>query len=129
MKKKICYKIEYFFVTDIQKKKDVPKEFRKAVSLGVRAAQDFLGLNVKPKILYSNSPSKNFAESINKRRPIFVFFLKNFEEHDETEIIKTAIHEYTHFYFYKKKLTKIFTLEEEEKIVVQLEERIWKEYF
>lgn len=129
MKKKICYKIEYFFVTDIQKKKDVPKEFRKAVSLGVRAAQDFLGLKVKPKILYSNSPSKNFAESINKRRPIFVIFLKNFEEHDETEIIKTAIHEYIHFYFYKKKLTKIFTLEEEEKIVVQLEERIWKEYF
>ena len=129
MKKKIGYKIEFFYVTDLEKKKNVSKKFKKAVALGIGVAQDFFELKVNPKILYSNSPSKNFAECINKRRPTFIFFLKNFEGHDETEIIKTAIHEYAHLYFHKKKMTRVFTLSEEEEIVSRLEKKIWKEYF
>jgi hypothetical protein len=129
MKKRINYNIEYFHVVDLEKKKNVPKEFRDAVDLGIRAAQDFLGIKVKPKIFYSNSPSKYFAECLNNRRPIFVFFLKSFEGHDETEIIKTAIHEYAHLYFHKNKLTRAFTLSEEEEIVSRIERKIWQEYF
>jgi len=131
--KKICYDFQFYFVTDIVKKKNVSPRIRKSIKRGIKAAQDFLGIKTKPKILFSYSDSDNFAEflPLKGKKPIILFYPKKFYglENMEEEIIKTAVHEYLHLYFHQKNLSSIFSVELEEETVVKLEMEVWGRYF
>ncbi len=133
MRKNIRSRRIDYEVLNILNKKEVSLNLKANVKAGLIAVQDYLKFRKKPKIYFSDEERENLAEywgTISKR-PIIILFTKSIEDCDDSREItrKTIIHEYLHYFFDKKKLSKIFDVENEELIIERIEEDIWKKYF
>jgi hypothetical protein len=134
MKKNLRSRRIDYGVVSVLKKKKVPSEIKKDIKRGLKAIQNYLKIKKKPKIYFSDKESENLAEywGIKKSRPIIVIYTKSLlsSSDDCKELtIKTIIHEYLHYFFDKKKLSKIFDISTEEELIERIEEDVWKGYF
>lgn len=131
-----CYKFnreDYLVLKKLIKKKKLPKQVKKLTKFAIKSTQDYLGFKKKFQIIFSYQESENFGEffGIIKNKGRLVIYLNSIEslENSDEILIRTIIHEYLHYYFLKKKLNRIFSIEKEEELIELIEEDIWREYF
>lgn len=135
MKKTIKVNRNDYHVIDKTQKINIDPNFLKLIKKGLVAIQDYSGIKRKPKIFYATGESENFAEyfGISKRRPKIVIYIETFKNVDandlEKSIVTAIIHEYLHFVFDKKKMSRFLSIETEEELIERIEEDVWTKYF
>lgn len=133
MRKNIRSKRVDYEVVEIVNKKSLDLQFKYNVKIAMSAVKDYLKIKKKPKFYFSVEDRANFAEywGTKKRRPIIVVFFKVIEKEENPRelLIRSIMHEYLHYFFDKKRLSKIFDLESEEELVERIEEDLWRKYF
>lgn len=133
MRKNIRSKRVDYEVIEIVDKKSLDLQFKYNVKIAMCAVKDYLKIKKKPKFYFSVEDRAHFAEywGTKKRRPIIVIFFKVIEKEENPRelLIRSIMHEYLHYFFDKKRLSKIFDLESEEELVERIEEDLWRKYF
>jgi len=124
---------DYVVLKKIVKPKHLPKQLKKLVKIATKCIQDYTGFKKKFKIIFSREDSELYGEflGIVKNKGWMVIYLTKIESETNCDehLIRTVIHEYLHYYFAKKRLNRVFSLETEEELIERIEADVWREYF